>query len=80
MKKVLAMLLIVFPYLFTAAFADDAFLPDVNTDSVFAAFNTDEDSSLEGWRGYTKNTDGTIDASSWYTFVEIGRASCRERV
>ena len=74
MRKALLSLLVVVSIFSTAVFADGTALPaDLNTDADFTAFTSDSDSSLDGWRGYTKNTDGTIDAASWYTFTATKR-------
>lgn len=70
MKKILISLLLVFVLVSSSAFAE---VSDITSDAVFTAFNSDADSSLEGWKGYTKNGDGTIDEQSWFTFKATKR-------
>ena len=43
------------------------------TDSQFSAFTSSEDASLDGWTGYTKNNDSTVDSDSWYSFAATKR-------
>lgn len=73
MKKILLSLLLVFMLTVTSVLAEDISLSAINTDMEFTAFNSDDDSSIEGWSGYTKNNDGTINESSWYTYKATKR-------
>lgn len=68
MKKTLS-LVVIFAMLVPCVFANAS----ITADSTFTAFNSDSDSSLDGWTGYAKNTPGTIDSNNWFTYKATKR-------
>lgn len=65
MKKIILTLLTAFLLLCQTGFAQ----ADLN----FAAFNTETDAILEGWSGYSKTNDNSINSANWFTFYSPSR-------